>query len=160
MKNSCSALLLLLICNTSLFSQNITKFGVSISTKCKLDLYTTNNTAPGEKMSIYQCSVSSGNNMTIYRLNIIEFNNPVTYSDSYINDLKSQYSAVGKSSIIAINGKKVVQVEENQYIEGNLVKQVSLSTVHKGNSVTFVLVTTLSNFQPLLADFKANIKFL
>jgi hypothetical protein len=143
--------------SVNIYSQTFNEHYFTVNEKCKLiqvlDTYDGN-----DKIVVYQCS--DGETSDIFRVIVTAFNKKITNTDTYYNTLKSEYSKLGQIKEITINGKKAIQVVENILIEGRKHKQVSVAMLHKGKSITLVLVTKSVNYTDVINRFKSNFKLL
>jgi len=140
------------------FSQTFTEHNFKVQTICALT--SALNTLDGdEKVNVYQC-IDQSSSISIYRVNVITFKKQITDSETYLNQLKADYSKLGAASFITFKGKKAVQVTENVTIEGHNFKQHSISFLYKNKALTLVLVTNSSSGTVLLENYKTNFSLL
>jgi len=144
---------------TTITGQTFTNYGFSVNCGCSLQNAINTVDDEGNNVLAFQCSKTTAV-VVIYRVNVIQFTKNIVSSSSFYASLRKSYSSLGAVTNTTLGGKEAVEVVENLMINGNRVKQVSISTLHRNNSITLVLVTNSSEYSSLVKEFKGQFKLL
>ncbi len=159
MKKILSTISILLIFNSTSFSQTFNQHHFKYSGICSLQNALNTTDGKGNKVAVYQC-LNQASSVSIYRINVITFKTVITDIDEYFSSLKKEYSNLGTPTETNLKGKKAVQLVENVNVEGHSMKQISISTLYKNKAITLVFVTNSSSYSTLLTNFKNQFSFL
>lgn len=161
MKKTITILYVLLLTSSHIFSQSFPQHHFKYNGGCSLENKLNTSDEKGNKVSVYECLIPSSESVvTAYRVNVITFKYVISDINEYYRSLKIEYSKLGETKNITLNGIKAVQVEEEIDIQGHLMKQISIATLYKNMSITLVLVSNDKSYRSLLETFKRNISFL
>ncbi len=141
--------------------QTFTKHNFKVQTPCTLTNVLNTKSANNDDVAVYQCMEQTQNSVTIYRISVITFQEQVLDEDFYIQEVNRDYREMGQSSkIILFKNKKSVTFIEDVNIEGNELKQITLSFLHKNKAISLVVVSNNSNISDLMTKFQNQFYFL
>lgn len=144
------------VVSSQTFSQHHFKFNGS----CILENVISSVDDQGNSVSAYQCVNQSPSVATAYRINVITFQKPVIDMEGYFRGVKNEYSKLGVTTSTTLKDKRAVQVIEDIYVQGQAMKQISVSTFYKNKAITLVLITNSSSYSTILSKFKNQFSFL
>jgi hypothetical protein len=146
-------LILCILISTNSFSQSFIDYGFKYDGDCSLQLAMNNKDASGNDVAVFQC-VNQSTTTSIYRIITISYKKRITDQEEYYKKLKLDYTKLGRTSNTTLKEHKAIQVFENVTIQGNSMKQISISTLYKNIALTLVLITNTSSYESLLSEFK------
>ncbi len=144
----------------SAVSQTFTDLDFKYAGDCELKIQNTNADKYGNKGFVYQCFTKSSSLVLLYRLNVVAFVEKSRDNEKFLARVKSDSELLGTTISTTFEDQPAIQLSEDVIVEGYKIKQVTITTLYKNKSFTFVLGTTASNYNKLLAAFKKDFSFL